>query len=360
MDYVRLKDIKLENFIGQRVFICFMLKNQVVREQKDGINKFVTFDMVDKDIVVDAKIFGVAEQTLQILEDGSVYNAAIDVKQYSKSKTGYSCIVYNIEKSYVPQQNFVDWQKDLDKQGKVIQDTLIDISETYFGKIAYPIILKYWNRFSSWTAARGQHHTQLGGLLTHTAEVVENSSLIADYFCEKYGDGFINRPLLLQAAMLHDIGKCIELDVDTSSGQTVYSTYATLQTHIMDVLQDIAVEAYRQRLGYQVEDRDAENGEIISIKEQQQIDEEAEAVKLLSHLVAQHHGRLEWGQPITPNTPEAYILNLADELSAQMFKFNREFKGMEPGTSQTQWNNGMTSVYKDTQKWSESEFEKLD
>lgn len=362
MEYLRLKDIKLDNFIGQRVFLCFMLKNKNVREQKDGVTKFVTFDMVDKDTVVDAKIFGVSEQILQMLEDGLTYNAAIDVKQYSKSKTGYSCIVYNIERSQLQQQVFVDWQKDLEKSGKIIQDTLIEVNETYFGRIAYPILIRYWKKFSSWTAARGQHHNQLGGLLTHTAEVVQCCSLLADYFCEKYGESFINRPLLLQAAMLHDVGKCDELDVDITSGQTQYSTYATLKTHIMDIIQEVAIEAYRQRIGYQVQESDSTDGGQDSpvMKDQQQLNEEMEAVNLLTHLLAQHHGKLEWGSPITPNTPEAFILNLADELSAEMYKYNREFKNMEPGTSQTSWNGSMTSTYKDLQKWGDQEFDKLD
>lgn len=99
MEYTRLKDIKLGDFIGQRVFICLLLKDKDVREQKDGVNKFVVFNMVDGDTVVDAKMFGVSEQTLQMLENGVTYNAAVDIKQYSKSNTGYSCIVYNLEKA---------------------------------------------------------------------------------------------------------------------------------------------------------------------------------------------------------------------------------------------------------------------
>ena len=363
MEYIRLRDVDLQKQVGQRVFVCFVMRNKTVREQKDGVTKFVTFDMVDKDTVVDAKIFGVTTNILEMLSDGVVYNAAVDIKEYSKSKTGYSCIIYNIEKTQIQPQAFVDWAPNLEDQAKIIQDALVEIIETHYGRITYQIVLRYWSKFSQWQAASGQHHTQMGGLLTHTAEVVSQCKLLAEYFNDKYGENFINEPLLIQAAILHDIGKCNELDVDVTQGNTKYSTYATLQTHIMDILQDVATEAYKLGIGYQQvqqdqDDEDTEND--CELKTQEQIDSEVEAVKLLQHLLAQHHGKLEWGQPITPNTPEAFILNLADELSAQMFKYNREFKNMEPGTSQTKWGSQMTSMYKDTQKWSGSEFDNLD
>lgn len=358
MNYTRLKDIKLEENIGQRVFVCFVLRNKVIREQKDGKTKFVTFDMADKDKAIDAKVFNASERILEILEDGKVYNAAIDVKPYAKSKTGYSCIVYNIEQSDVSPESFADWAEGLDESSNIIQKALEDVIETYYGKIAYQILINYWGKFSRWTAASGQHHTQLGGLITHTAEVVHQCRLMATYYNSKYGENFVNEALLIQAALIHDVCKCDELDVDLQSGTTKYSTYSTLQTHIMGVIEAVAVEAYRQKIGYQVLKQDADNDEGVPLKDDEQLEEEREAVKLLEHLLAQHHGKLEYGSPITPNTPEAYILNAMDEMSATMYKFNREFKDLEPGQAQTKWGSQMTSYYKDSTKI--DDFEALD
>ena len=36
----------------------------------------------------------------------------------------------------------------------------------------------------------------------------------------------------------------------------------------------------------------------------------------VSHVILAHHGRLEWGSPIEPQTPEALIVHQADMLSA--------------------------------------------
>ena len=51
------------------------------------------------------------------------------------------------------------------------------------------------------------------------------------------------------------------------------------------------------------------------------------------------------------NTPEAYILNKADDLSAAMYDYNRKFKTMEKATSNVSWTtNGMVVAYKDSTK----------
>jgi 23S rRNA maturation-related 3'-5' exoribonuclease YhaM len=35
------------------------------------------------------------------------------------------------------------------------------------------------------------------------------------------------------------------------------------------------------------------------------------------HCMLSHHGRREWGSPVEPVTPEAYILHVADMLSSR-------------------------------------------
>ena len=79
--------------------------------------------------------------------------------------------------------------------------------------------------------------------------------------------------------------------------------------------------------------------------------QEKEALALLKHLILSHHGKKEYGSPMDMNTPEAYILNKADDLSAAMYDYNRKFKTMEKATSNVSWStNGMIVAYKDSTK----------
>ena len=46
----------------------------------------------------------------------------------------------------------------------------------------------------------------------------------------------------------------------------------------------------------------------------------------LLHLVAAHHGSLEFGSPVVPKTPEAYALNHADDMDAKMEMFRGAYE----------------------------------
>lgn len=351
MEYIRLGKMDFKNRIGDRVFVTFLSRDVSVRLQKDKVTKFVVFNMVDKETVIEARLFGATDQMIEMIQEGRTYNAAVDVKPYDKSPQGYSCIIYNMEYSSVSPESFADWAENLDQAKKIIEDALGKIYQTYYGQIAYPLVIDYWNKFSKWTAASNQHHTQLGGLLRHTAEVVEICEMLADYFNSLYSADLINKPLLIASAILHDLGKTLELDVNTSSGKTEYSQHSILSTHIMDILGLVELKARELGIGYNSIIGTEENEVIQLEKSQETIEYEKEAVALLKHCLAAHHGKLEYGSPITASIPEAYLLNIADNIDAEMYKFNRALKELEPGDYSAVWgSNGYNKFYKELSK----------
>lgn len=350
MVYTRLNEADLKSHINGRVFIQFLARDISVRLQKDKVTRFISFNMVDKDNVIEAKIFGASDQTIEMVQEGKVYNAAVDIKPYDKSPSGYSCIIYNIDYSTEPPESFVDWAENLDDCQKIIEEMLPDIINTNYGKIAYTILSENWDKFARWVAATNQHHTRLGELLVHTSEVVSISSDLADYFNNIYGPEFINKPLLISSAILHDLAKIKEIQVDTSTGKAEYSIHASLCTHIMDILSAVDIQAYKLGIGEQKIIIN-EVGEEDESKTEEQIQSEREDIELLKHCLAAHHGKLEYGSPIVASIPEATILTVADNLSADMYRFNRTFKDLEPGKMHSAWaSNGYKVTYKDSTK----------
>ena len=350
MEYKHIKDIDFQSNINQRVFGIFLARDVEVRTQKDGITKFISLNMCDKDFKMDAKRFGATDDEIKLMKNGGVYCAAIDIKPYAKSPTGYSCTLYNFDSFNENPSNFVEWAEGMDEAHEIIQHALGVISESIYKNLVYNILSAHWQDFCVWTAASGMHHNMLGGLLVHTAEVISQAEQLAEFWEEKYGPNFINKPLLLSGALLHDIAKTKELNVDTLSGTTNYSTQASLETHITMCASMIDIESYKLQLGYQTY-RINEINEQEPIKTQDQLKYEQEAVSLLKHLVLSHHGKREWGSAIEMNCPEAYILNTADNLSAEMFRYNKNFNNMDSGTSTSVWLGGnMVSTYKDSTK----------
>ena len=63
----------------------------------------------------------------------------------------------------------------------------------------------------------------------------------------------------------------------------------------------------------------------------EQLSPTSEEVRLhLLHLVASHHGQLEFGSPILPKTPEAALLHFVDNIDARMEMFFTAYQASHP------------------------------
>ena len=129
------------------------------------------------------------------------------------------------------------------------------------------------------------HHALLGGLLKHTVEV----AAIARTIAKACGADI---ELVLAGVLLHDIGK---LEAYAWQGTFEHTERGRLLGHVA--------------LGALMLDRRlAEESPPICTEVERDI---------LLHLVLAHHGRLEFGSPITPMTLEAEVIHWADNASAK-------------------------------------------
>ena len=134
-------------------------------------------------------------------------------------------------------------------------------------------------------AAKSIHHAYLGGLLEH---VVKMSELAVD-ICGHYPE--IDRDLVLLGVYFHDLGKIREIGAMPVNDYTVEGQ---LVGHIV-----IGVELVRECCA--------------------EVEGFPKDLRLhLEHLVVSHHGRREWGSPIEPSTPEAFVLHLIDNLDSKL------------------------------------------
>ena len=189
----------------------------------------------------------------------------------------------------------------------------------------YPLVMGLLNdnydRFIKGTAANLMHHTGIGGLLVHSASVASLALKMAEYMNELYGKDFVNTSMVICGALLHDIGKIKELEFNTETGVSDYTNLSALQSHILIGI--AMVENKACELGLQNKD---------SLNE-------------LVHIIASHHGKLEWGSAITPNTIEAKLVSSADDIDAYCNRFHRVFKDLKPGESFTEFKRGEKLTY---------------
>ena len=57
-----------------------------------------------------------------------------------------------------------------------------------------------------------------------------------------------------------------------------------------------------------------------------------EVIRLLRHLIASHHGKIEYGAAALPAIPEAFVLNEIDMIDSRMYQLEASMEKLEKGT----------------------------
>jgi 3'-5' exoribonuclease len=175
-------------------------------------------------------------------------------------------------------------------------------------------------------AAKTLHHAWIGGLLEHVVSLANICSLAATHYPD------VNRDLLLTGAILHDIGKLVELRWGTSFEYTLEGQLlGHISIGLAMVEQKVAlIPAFPPRLKL-----------------------------LVQHMILSHHGRLEFGSPKLPMIPEAMLLHYLDDLEAKMqtmrSELTRSAAAGRPPSTMTDWVRALERPILDTRAYLASE-----
>ena len=217
---------------------------------------------------------------------------AQDVVHIIGTKDDFGISLYSLHKVDPKTVNMADYydmgnQVVIKKEYKQIMDFIERIKNSYlkalllsfFGNETIAAVIK------SHSAAKVIHQAYAGGLVNHTLHVAQ----ICDYYAIQYPT--INRDLLITAALLHDVGKTVEL---SELPLNDYTDEGTMLGHIVIGL-DMVSKHCAQIQGFPNELREE-----------------------LLHCIASHHGKLEYGSPVAPHIIEAIALHRADEVDAAL------------------------------------------
>ena len=136
-----------------------------------------------------------------------------------------------------------------------------------------------------WPAAKQVHHAYKGGLMEHSHRVVCMARRLLEVFPD------LDRGLVLAGAILHDIGKIKEISGFLSAQNTLEGQ---LIGHIT--------------LG----------GEMVREAARSLSWEDSRVLVQLEHILLAHHGQLEFGSPVLPQTPEALLVHALDDLEGKL------------------------------------------
>lgn len=151
-------------------------------------------------------------------------------------------------------------------------------------------------RFLRAAAARFNHHAFRGGLLRHTAQMMRSASAIASAYPR------LNRDLLLTGVLFHDTGKLWEMCPTENGFDMPRELRGELLGHVSIGI-ELVNSLWRK----------------LPLDNWKELTPASDDVRLhLLHLIASHHGELQYGAPVEPKTPEAIALHYVDNLDARL------------------------------------------
>ena len=270
---------------GTETYLC--------KKKSQGISKtgkaFESLTLCDKSGTIEAKIWDVDSEGISdydeldfitVTGDITSWNGALqfNIKRLRKANPGEFEI-----SDYIPSS-----KKDIGVMWSDLMKLINSVKAPYMRALLNKFFVEdkaFIEEFKSHSAAKSVHHGFTGGLLEHTLSVATN----CDYFSKQYP--FLDRDLLITAAIFHDIGKVKEL---SEFPRNDYTDEGQLLGHIY--------------VGANMLDRAIDTiGGFPAVKR-----------KELIHCILSHHGELEFGSPKKPAIAEAIALSFADNIDAKL------------------------------------------
>ena len=279
---------------GERINEIYLCKSKQAALTKSG-KPYDNVLLQDKTGTLDAKIW----------DPGSVGIDEFDALDYVAVTGDVTSFQGNLQLSikrvrkvgegeYEPENYLPVSDKDIDEMYQEMMGYIASVKNPYLSRLLHMFFddAAFAKAFKFHSAAKSVHHGFVGGLLEHTVSVTRN----CNYFAQNYP--FLNRDLLLTAAMFHDIGKLKELSTFPAND---YTDAGQLLGHIM-IGAEMIHDAIREIPDFP-----------------------AKVESELKHCILAHHGELEYGSPKKPALMEAAALNMADNTDAKMETFTELF-----------------------------------
>ncbi len=281
---------------SDRLNDIYLCKSMQSAQTKAG-RTYWNVTLQDKTGTVNAKVWdpdspGIAEfetgDYIWVVGEVVVFNNAnqVNIRQARKATDG----------EYTPADYVPCSERDINEMYDELMKLVASVRAPYMKTLlaGYFEDEDFKKKFCFHSAAKSVHHGFVGGLLEHTLSVASLCAFYADHY--KY----LDRDLLLTAAILHDIGKLRELSPYPDND---YTDEGQLLGHIM--------------IGASMV-----NEAISKIPDFPRVKADE-----LMHCILSHHGELEFGSPKKPAIAEAIALSFADNTDAKMETMKEALNG---------------------------------
>ncbi len=324
-------------FENQPITSFFLVAAISARDRKGG-GQYLALSLADKSGQFEARMWDDFAEALQSCAVGSYVKA---YGQISKYQGKYQITLSKLRLAAATEIDTADFVPTTQYEIPAMASEL----RGYVGSFANPhlrrLVLAFLDdpqlgpAFLQAPAAKRLHHAWIGGLLEHVLALVRLCRATAPFYPE------VNPDLLVTGAILHDIGKVRELSWQSTFD---YTLEGQLIGHI-----SIAQGMLHLKIA-ELDAQAAQDPKAEPFPQQLRL--------LIEHMILSHHGKLEFGSPKLPMTPEAMLLSALDDLEAKFQALRNEFAGAQaagrgPGEL-TEWVRSMDRPLFNSQAWLQS------
>jgi len=274
----------------ERVVGHYLCKQRNSLKSKAG-KTYLSLKLQDKTGFIDAKVWELNNDIQSFAENDYIKVDGVVVAYQNDLQLKVIKIRKSQEGEYDPQDYVPRTDKDVELLYSELLDYIKSVKDKFIKRLLESIFLEepvVSNYFKTHSAAKQMHHSYMGGLLEHTIAVAK----ICEFLSGSYE--YVNRDMLIAGALLHDVGKVMELSPFPVND---YTDEGELLGHIVMGTELIGkhaakIEGFPPALEH-----------------------------LLKHMIISHHGVYEYGSPKLPKTVEAFLLHMADDTDAKIKMF---------------------------------------
>jgi len=294
---MKMKDFFVEDaarFDNATVTTYFVLSTKQVRDKKQG-GQYLAMTLSDKTGSLEARMWDDVAEAIATCSEGCYVKVQGDIAKYQgKFQITLKKLRLAAESEIDPADFQPSTKFDVEEMWIELRGYIDRFKNADLRRLVFAFLDddRIGPAFKAAPAAKRLHHAWLGGLLEHVLTLVRVCVATVPFYPE------VDPDLLVTGAVLHDIGKIYELDWKSSFS---YTLEGQMIGHI-----SIAQGMLREKVQA-----------LAPFPEKLRV--------LVEHMVLSHHGKLEFGSPKLPMTPEAILLSALDDLEAKMQAVRNEF-----------------------------------
>ncbi len=287
--------------------LTVLLEKVSVMKTKKGGN-FLKFAIRDKSASIDGVFWNYDQDTDSHLKDGAVVSVTGRFDAYNGTPQFVADRLVLIPGASADQ--FARRTKfDVETLWSYLVDKIGTFQEPLTKFIADELMLRQAPMVEALKrapAAKTVHNDWYGGLLEHVWSLCEIAEPVIAHYQRNYLDK-ISRDKVLFGLMLHDAGKVVEYDYRNPA--FTFTAIGTMTPHIV-----LGPAWVYEQANKWMSHMGAEAALVGGMTMEKFKFERAH----LMHILAAHHGQLEWGSPVKPCSIEAVLVHHLDNLDSKV------------------------------------------